>query len=61
MSAAVTELGAHPLDIRSISINGIEIDRAQSCLPIMQMEEMGIPSARGSEMGDHLYRRATEK
>jgi hypothetical protein len=27
----------------------------------MQMEDMGIPSAHGSEMGNHLYRRAAEE
>ena len=53
--------GAHSLYIPPISIYGIQIDRAQSCLPIMQMEDMGIPSACGSEMGDHLNRRAAEE
>src|ERR1700752_2126752 len=55
------EYGTRSRYLRPISINGIEIDRAQRCLPIMQMKDMGIPSARGLEIANHLYRRAAEE
>jgi len=55
------QYGAHPLDILPILRNGIEIDRTERCLPIMEMEDVGIPSAHSFEIGHHFDRRSAEK
>jgi hypothetical protein len=48
------------LDIQPILRNGIEIDRTERCLPIMEMEDVGIPSTH-SLIGHHFDRRLAEK
>jgi hypothetical protein len=53
--------GVDSLYLWPIMAHLLEIDCTQRCLPIMQMEDMSIPTARRPEMGYDLNCCAAEE